>query len=390
MIMSKERYLGLLTRLQSDQRAPYRQYADRKYALIDKASADPEKKRKKFIELTSKFMGNWGDTPQENAQGMREFCAAMAQEVEFNLYPVLIGAPFTEFHGLGPADYAAFRDRTIQLVRYMASGAMGGSMDSQWVPQVGVAAYPMTMYTSEISWIEIFDPTLGPLNEFEKARDEIVKDGEVEYDKRLIDFVIANCLGTFPAATLSGLHRAVDSTKVPTTNIIDLSAEGSINQVVFKAALLYFAKISQPTKEKFPTVIFVPVDDLDNIWDWAAVTSGYAAGSQQPEDTISAKLKDNIEMTGTLQRYMGQQFVVVPTNHISLPSNSILIAGNEAAAHVWTKAVPQAPTGVRIIDGETWPGDEHVNERGVRLQRAYSIATNNKIVPNVLKIIYKT
>lgn len=102
----------------------------------------------------------------------------------------------------------------------------------------------------------------------------------------------------------------------PSTNKLDLTAQGALNLETLKAIFKHFAQLGKMVES-----LYIPIDNLTDFWDFSSITSDNVT----PESLIEQIVKN-----GTIQNVFGYPVNLVPVNTLN---------GNSAngAVYIWAK-----------------------------------------------------
>jgi len=221
-----------------------------------------------------------------------------------------------------------------------------------------------------------------------RARYEIVQ--KIEDD---LWTALTAALGTFSNAWVYDT-RIQD---LPTTNTVDLSAQGGLTKGLIQAILALVDKIPARTgsglvegsKTAKIRNMFVPSNSKQDLREWVSVVSSAAGGdaSQDAADTVSSALQSQMENNGVmLQSMWGEPLMIQGVKRLMGTSAAdwgkylwIFLDGPAGRLHRW-RAESQAFT----------HDDRLPDEEGMSIRETIAIDIPSPYTPNFMRVKFKS
>lgn len=234
----------------------------------------------------------------------------------------------------------------------------------------------------------LINPNTGKYSLNKPTNDELERSHRYKLNELSGDAIQAS-LGAFPTAlgeqsfllhNQSLTHSAFKN--VPTTNILNLTAEGSITKEVFIAIIDYTDRMpglgeGQPGRRI--RAIHVPSIDRAQLNRFVSVATPFSGAPEvSAQATFSPAFQAELESEGFKSTMFGVTFTLVVDK--TLPADSLYVSFDQAAGTIWEK-----PGLTQVVDRV-----EMEKNRGlVKLLKVYQVTVEPHQRPNVLRINYK-
>lgn len=270
-----------------------------------------------------------------SAFGDHEMSLALAEarvrRIFNNIEATTVGSSFFEMEVLGEAEWPIYVVETDDKVYVNYIGENGKPPKRQLVISESPYQVPLQWLASEEVEYSRRSIYHGDLRSFERVNRRIELDLRYQRDVNCLALLDAGQSATFPAGVLSA-HRLVNSNNLPTGNYLDLSAQGSLNLVVFKSLLAYADKAGLTV-----TSIHVPSGQTAQMRDFVSLVAAVAStgGVENPALTIPDEMRTELFRSGRLNDFFGNNIDIV--GHNVLTPNYGYAATNEPAGYMPVK-----------------------------------------------------
>jgi len=189
---------------------------------------------------------------------------------------------------------------------------------------------------SETKSYRISDAIRGraPQKVIDDINEDLASSLNIEIDK-ICWQMIDNVIGVFPSTTLYVYDKRI--TNYPTTNYINIPAEGGLTPNVFKKIFQYGLLLGSKNGRKVNIKnIYLSVEALTSFWDWLDIVSGYAGGDfVNATGTVPSDIRSQIWRSGTITNMFGYTVNIITVNW--LPTDVAYFDTTESAGFFWTK-----------------------------------------------------
>ena len=299
-------------------------------ALIEPAIASYEDFKKKNpvtrAERIAMLKSTYG-----NRELAKEFAAHRVEKFKLTILPDLIISETAQMipledDGRIEVDTTYSASYTIKTIN-----EYGDMPKDEWVLKDSVTMYDVYPIKTDKVHYPIRSVVQGNINK----SDEVNADLEFSYRNRLDSEWMTLWQGIFTAAftdnTVYRLHPRVSASSIPTTNIVDASAEGALTVGAIKMLFAHCLKA-----DVIPRVMYCNPTDMTAIWDWTPVVAGYSGGDKvAAADVLSLEKHAELMRSGKIDNLFGYPVVFKPMNTLS--SGSIYVATNKPAGYFYYK-----------------------------------------------------
>lgn len=296
-------------------------------AMIDRAMAEKDSARagKTPLELRAKrremFMAGAQDEDKAN-----EYAALRREQFSLDVLPDLFASQVMELRPL-------LKDERIQLRTRSRAGYIVHTLNQHAMPPQSDWTQPdsITQYDPyKISTDEVFYPVDDIIQGNLYADDQVNE--EIDFDWRSkIDSdawtVWTSSFGSLTSGVYSA-HSRIGSGNLPTSNIVDSSAEGGITLGAVKDLMAHVVKLPGGRRVRN---IYVSPQDIVDIWDWTPISN--ATG--QPVDVVNQSLHQQIQTSGVVNNIFGYQVNWVVTN--TLTTGKAYVTTNYPSGYLYYK-----------------------------------------------------
>lgn len=262
-------------------------------------------------------------------KGAAEFAKARKELVNISIAVDLIASELFELRPLGKDEHIVLQ--TTKKAEYQVTQVAqpGGMPKKNWENPDDVNAY----YVYNIKSDTIIYPTLSIQQGNLALSDGVNTDLQFSYDNKIdVDAWAAftAIFGAFPSGVYD-LHSRINSSNLPTTNVISDAAEGSITLQVMKDVLDWMNLAGRT-----PRAIYCSPQDMKDQWDWVTVTSGLTGvGITDPKDTVPSYVKDQIYRSGKINNILGYDVFWRPLNFLA--SGTFYVSTNQPSGYLYFK-----------------------------------------------------
>ncbi len=256
---------------------------------------------------------------------------ARIRRINNDVEATTMGATFFEKEVLAEDEFPLFVVENDDKVFINYIGQNGKGPKRQLVIDEAPFLVPLQWLSSEI--VEYSQDSIyrGDLKSFDRVNRRIEIELRNQTDVNVKILLDAGAKATFAAGTRV-VHRLVDTDNLNTGNLLDLSAQGSLNLTVFKSILTYMDKAGLT-----PMSIHVPSGQTNQMRDFVSLVAGITGtdGIEDPSLAVPTAVHTELFRSGQLTNFFGQNIDIV--GHNALASNFGYVATTEPAGYLVTK-----------------------------------------------------
>jgi hypothetical protein len=240
-----------------------------------------------------------------NEEKARAFAALRKEVLSISMLPELVANEIFELRPLAKDERILLQTTKRGSYSVRVVDHHGGVPKDEWI-------FPDTQATYDvykISTDEVFYPVDSLVQGNLDASDRVNEDLAFDYQNKIDTDVWTLWLSifdTFPAGTYDR-HSRINSSNVPSTNVITATSEGAITVNVMKSLLAHMLLIGRRIR-----TIYVSPQDMPDIWDWTPVN--VSSGADKSAHVINDSLHENIQTSGVVNQMFGYSINWKPLN----------------------------------------------------------------------------
>jgi hypothetical protein len=294
---------------------------------IEPALASREALKKQF-PLTNKERSEAWKATYGSRELSADFAAHRVEKFNLTILPDLIANEIFELVPMEEGQRIEI-DKTYSA-EYEVSEitAHGNRPQKSWVLKDTVAMYdPYRIKTDKIHY-----PINSVIQGNISKSDEV--NGDLEFSLRSeVDSdawtLFTGIFDTFTENAVYRLHSRVNSSNIPTTNIVDASSEGALTLGAMKLALAHCAMAGI-----IPRIFYVSPQDIADTWDWTPVVAGYSGGDKvKAVDVLSQEKFGQLMQSGKINDLFGYPVIFRTVN--TLASGKVYMSSNKPAGKLY-------------------------------------------------------
>ena len=292
----------------------------------------------KRLDDTSRFDRFKSVDPQVDKARAEEYAQSRVDKIKINILQETLALELAEIIDLPDEEQALYITSKEESIGINVIGTQGGAPLKQWTGDEQFTIVPLYWIQSDKLYYPIESPTFGAFKNSEDLNVRAAHDMAVKVDVDIWTLIKAG-IGAFPARAYE-LDSNIVTSLVPTTNEVDLSAEGSITKNFFIEIFDHFDRLGRRVRK-----IYVPADMKKQIRTWVSIVSGYSDGAGQDDikKSIDPVTQREIWQSGSLSRMFGENFQIIPmmtnTGDIFIDGSKryVLVATDKPAVILYRK-----------------------------------------------------
>jgi len=301
---------------------------DKNLELMKPAIAAMEDNQKKRNASKSERREAWKSTFQ-NYELAASWAAHRKEVFNLTVLPDLIASELFEIISLEKGQRIEIDTTYNAEYQVKEINQMGGMVHNSWV-------MPNTVNMRDVYEIETEEvayPVESIIQGNIDKSDEVNRDVRFAYENKIdldVWTLFTSIFDTFTTNATYRLHSRVDSGNLPTTNIVDASAEGGLTVGAMKQ-LLAHCELAGIT----PRLIYLSPQDKPDIWDWTTVVAGYTGTTPTPQDVLSLEKHAELWKSGKITNMFGYPVIFKTLNFLA--PGKVYVASDKPSGKLYFK-----------------------------------------------------
>lgn len=181
------------------------------------------------------------------------------------------------------------RDQSFNVLETHFQGAPPNQM---WASPRATTTWDLNRYSTGIIEYPSEHGIAGDIRVAEDVNNDMIREWDIAINTALEALITAGLTAFTDGTTYVRDSRFVANT-LPTTNVIDSSAEGTFTFEVFKDAVEHFDLLGKQLR-----MIRMNPTEMRDIWAWQDRVSSAASGTQDARELVTMRLKEDIITNG--------------------------------------------------------------------------------------------
>ncbi len=260
-------------------------------SALDKVAAN--KKDLNRSERSDLLRSTYGNRDKAAA-----YAATRKEVINIAVLVDLIASEVFELVALAKNETILIQTKTNQEFQVKTINQRGGYVRDEWA----IPDAPNHYQLYEVSTSEVAFPIECIQQGDIQASNDVNRDLDFSYKNNIDVDVLTlwfSIFGAFPSGVYDA-HSRIVAANIPTTNIVDASAQGALNIVAIKALLTHMLLAGRTIR-----TAYISPQDMPDIWDWTTVVAGYNDSGVEPKDVISLQKHQEIWESGRINSIFG-------------------------------------------------------------------------------------